>query len=70
MIYVLAKYLLMFGLVKLILYKYYRLLYKFYSLTIIDILFNRMYGLILSILIFTDILNNILLYVSQYGYGI
>ena len=29
-----------------------------------------MYGLILSVLIFTDIFNNILLYVSQYGYGI
>ena len=69
-IYVLVKYLLMFGLIKLILYKYYRLWDKFYNLTIIDILFNRMYGLILSVLIFTDIFNKIILYVSNYGYGI
>ena len=69
-IYVLVKYLLMFGLVKLILYKYYRLWDKFYNLTIIDILFNRMYGLILSVLIFTDIFNKLILYVSNYGYGI
>ena len=69
-LYVIIKYLLMFGLVKLILYKYYRLWSKFIKLTIIDILFNRMYGLILSVLIFTNIFNNILLYVSSYGYGI
>jgi len=69
-IYVIVKYLLMFGFIKLILYKYYSLLYKFIKLTIIDILFKRMYGLILSVLIFTDIINNIILYVSNYGYGI
>jgi hypothetical protein len=69
-IYVIVKYILMFGFIKLILYKYYRLWDKFYNLTIIDILFKRMYGLILSVLIFTDIFNNILLYVSNYGYGI
>ena len=58
-IYILMKYLIMFGLLKLILYKYYILWYNWESLTIIDILFKRMYGLILSVLIFTDIINYI-----------
>jgi hypothetical protein len=66
-IYVIAKYLLMFGLIKLIVYKYYSLWEKFFKLTIIDILFKRMYGLILSVLIFTDLFNNIILYLSHYG---
>jgi len=69
-IYVIVKYLLMFGLVKLILYKYYKFWYHIDKLTIIDILFKRMYGLILSVLIFTDIFNKLILYVSNYGYGI
>lgn len=66
-IYVLAKYLIMFGLIKLIIYKYYNFWYKLYKLTIVDILFKRMYGLILSILIFTDLFNNIIGFLSQYS---
>ena len=66
-IYVIMKYYVMFGLIKLIIYKYYNLWYKLYSLTIIEILFKRMYGLILSILIFTDLCNNIINILSQYN---
>jgi hypothetical protein len=66
-IYVLIKYLLMFGVLKFLIYQYYNFWYKLYQLTIIEILFRRMYGLILSILIFTDVFNNIISYLSYYG---
>ena len=66
-IYVMVKYFLMFGLLKYIVYKYYSFWNKLYNLTIIEILFKRMYGLILSILIFTDFFNNIISYLSHYG---
>ncbi len=66
-VYVLLKYLAMFGLVKLIIYKYYDLWYKLYHLTIVEILFKRMFGLILSILIFSDILNNVIGLLSHYS---
>lgn len=72
--YVLAKYLLMFGLLKFILYKFYSFWETIFGLTIFEILFKRMYGLILSILIFSNILNyimnilsyNILIYILIY----
>ena len=66
-VYILLKYLVMFGLVKLIIHKYYDLWYKLDNLTIVEILFKRMFGLILSILIFTDILNNVISVLSQYS---
>jgi hypothetical protein len=66
-VYVLAKYILMFGLLKLIIYKYYNFWDKLFGLTIVDILFKRMYGLILSILIFSDLFNYILNILSYYN---
>ena len=67
LIYVLIKYLIMFGLLKLMIYKFLNLWYKLLDLTIIEILFKRMYGLIISVLIFTDIINNIVIYLSHYN---
>ena len=43
--------------IKIVISKFYKMLNMFNSLTISEILFKRMYGLILSVLIFTNILN-------------
>ena len=66
-IYLLMKYYVMFGLIKWIVHKYYNFWLNLNNKTIIEILFKRMYGLILSILIFTDILNNVMELLSQYS---
>lgn len=66
-IYVLMKYYVMLGLIKLLIHKYYNFWFKLGRLTIVEILFKRMYGLVLSILIFTDVLNYIIGVLSQYS---
>jgi len=54
--------------IKLVLGYFYNLIEKWKNLNFIDLLFKRLEGLILSILIFTDIYNLILSYTYWYIY--
>ncbi len=60
-------YILYLGTVKILLGRFYIMLGKWATLSFIDVFFNRVYGLIISILIFSNVIDYLITYVTTFG---